>query len=39
MEQVLAEEWAVAREGLPIDSPYEALILASIVEKETGAAA
>jgi UPF0755 protein len=38
MEQVLAEEWAGRREGLPIDSPYEALILASIVEKETGAA-
>ena len=38
MEQVLAEEWAGRREGLPIDNPYEALILASIVEKETGAA-
>jgi UPF0755 protein len=38
MEQVLAEEWAGRREGLPIDSPYEALILASVVEKETGAA-
>lgn len=37
MEQVLAEEWAGRREGLPIDTPYEALILASIVEKETGA--
>jgi UPF0755 protein len=38
MEQVLTEEWAGRREGLPIDTPYEALILASIVEKETGAA-
>jgi UPF0755 protein len=38
MEQVLTEEWAGRREGLPIDTPYQALILASIVEKETGAA-
>lgn len=38
MEQVLSEEWTGRREGLPIDTPYEALILASIVEKETGAA-
>ncbi|HSO81224.1 endolytic transglycosylase MltG [Thiocapsa sp.] len=38
MEEVLGEEWAGRREGLPIESPYEALILASIVEKETGAA-
>lgn len=38
MEQVLAEEWARRRDDLPIDTPYEALILASIVEKETGAA-
>jgi UPF0755 protein len=38
MEQVLAEEWASRRDGLPINTPYEALILASIIEKETGAA-
>lgn len=38
MEQVLAEEWANRSEGLPYDSPYEALIMASIVERETGAA-
>jgi UPF0755 protein len=38
MEQILEEEWAGRSEGLPIDTPYEALILASIVEKETGAA-
>ncbi len=36
MEAVLAEEWANREEGLPYDSPYEALIMASIVERETG---
>ena len=35
MEQVLAEEWAERSEGLPAETPYEALILTSIVEKET----
>jgi UPF0755 protein len=38
MEQVLAEEWESRSDGLPLDTPYEALILASIIEKETGAA-
>ncbi|MDX1633414.1 MAG: endolytic transglycosylase MltG [Marinobacter sp.] len=38
MNRVLAEEWAKRDEDLPYDSPYEALIMASIVEKETGAA-
>jgi len=36
MEEVLAEEWAERDAGLPLKTPYEALILASIVEKETG---
>ena len=38
MERVLAEEWDAREENLPYDSPYEALIMASIVERETGAA-
>lgn len=38
MQQVLDEEWQSRRENLPLDSPYEALILASIVEKETALA-
>jgi len=37
MESVLAEEWESREEGLPYDSAYEALIMASIVERETGA--
>ncbi len=36
MNQVLAEEWAVRADGLPYESAYEALIMASIVERETG---
>ncbi len=38
MRQVLEEEWAARSDDLPIETPYEALILASIVEKETGKA-
>lgn len=38
MEQVLEEEWEKRDEGLPFGSPYGALILASIVEKETALA-
>lgn len=38
MERVLKEEWAQRDEGLPLENPYEALILASIVEKEAGLA-
>jgi UPF0755 protein len=36
MDRVLAEEWARRNPELPLKDPYEALILASIVEKETG---
>lgn len=35
MQQVLQQEWLNKAENLPLKSPYEALILASIVEKET----
>jgi UPF0755 protein len=35
---VLREEWGKRDEGLPLHNDYEALILASIVEKETGLA-
>jgi len=39
MDEVLAQEWAGRAAGLPLKTPYEALILASIIEKETGLAA
>ena len=39
LDKVLKEEWEGREEGLPLESPYEALILASIVEKETAVAA
>lgn len=38
MRRTLDEVWATRQEGLPIDTPYEALILASLIEKETGVA-
>lgn len=36
MQQRLTALWPQRAKGLPIHSPYEALVLASIVEKETG---
>jgi UPF0755 protein len=36
LEDELARAWAGRAEGLPLESPYEALILASIIERETG---
>ncbi len=38
MSRTLAELWPTRAEGLPFDTPEEAVILASVVEKETGVA-
>lgn len=38
LQSILAKEWALRKKNLPLKTPYEALILASIIEKETGAA-
>ncbi len=38
MQKQLNAVWAARQGGLPLKTPYELLILASIVEKETGAA-
>ncbi|SPF80840.1 endolytic transglycosylase MltG [Pseudoprimorskyibacter insulae] len=37
-ERILSEAWANRVDGLPLQTPDEALILASIIEKETGVA-
>jgi UPF0755 protein len=39
MQSVLSQEWQNKAADLPIKTPYQALILASIIEKETGAGA
>jgi len=36
MQAVLAEEWRGRAAELPYETPYEALIMASIIERETG---
>jgi UPF0755 protein len=36
MDEVLAAEWNARSKPLPLASPYEALVLASVIEKETG---
>jgi UPF0755 protein len=36
MQDILAEEWLQRGFGVPYETPYQALIMASIVEKETG---
>lgn len=38
MQDTLSEEWRSRQPGLPLRTPYEALTLASIVEKETARA-
>lgn len=39
MEEALAQAWQARRQDLPLDDAYSVLILASIIEKETGLAA
>lgn len=36
LDEVLAQEWAQRSSDLPYRDPYQALIMASLVEKETG---
>lgn len=37
MDEVLETAWAERAKDLPLETPYEALIMASLVERETGA--
>ncbi len=39
MQRELEQAWATRQPGLPYQTPYELLIMASIIEKETGHAA
>ena len=36
LQQVMAEEWAQRADDLPYDDPWQALIMASIIERESG---
>ncbi len=36
LEAVLAEEWQARAVGLPYDNPHQALVMASVIEKESG---
>lgn len=36
MDEVLAQQWAQRADDLPYREPYQALIMASLIEKETG---
>lgn len=38
MQQLLADEWRGRDENLPYENAYQALIMASLIEKETGVA-
>lgn len=38
MQQALSQAWAGRDKGLPYETPYQALIMASIIEKETAVA-
>lgn len=38
MQEILQDEWDKREQGLPFKTPYEALIMASIVEKESAVA-